>query len=91
MSKLFRASTAEGKTWSFGFAKEPKRPAYWFATEGELEHTDTGFTVFKFTLFQARSRRQLLDGKATEKAKQAALAQLLASMKAENLLAEGAA
>lgn len=90
MSKLYLASTAEGKTWSLGFSKQPKRPAYWFAIEGEREHTDTGFDVFKFVVFQARSRRQLLDGKATEKNKQAALGKLIDSMKAEGLIKEAA-
>lgn len=91
MSKRFLKSAAAGKTWSFGFSKQPKRPAYWFATEGELEHTDTGFTVFKFTMFQARTTRQMLAGKATAKAKDAALATLIQTMKAEGLLAEEAA
>lgn len=93
MGKLYKASTAEGKTWSFGLVKQPKRPAFWSAIEGEVERTEydgVGFTSFKFTLFQARSRKQLLDGKATEKNKQAALDKLLASMKAEGLIKDAA-
>lgn len=93
MSKLYLASTAEGKTWSFGLVKQPKRPAFWSAIEGEVERTEyegVGFTSFKFMMFQARTRKQLLDGKATDKNKQAALAKLIDSMKAEGLIKEAA-
>lgn len=89
MSKLYLASTAEGKTWSFGFSKQPKKPAYWFATEGELEQQGD-FRVFKFTMFQARSTRWMLPGKATEKAKAEALRQMVASMKEQGLIKEAA-
>ena len=88
MSKMYLVSTAEGKTWSVGLVKQPKRPAFWSAIEGELEKDDFG-TCFKFTLFQARSRKQVLSGPATEKNKQAALAALVQSMTAEGLIKEG--
>lgn len=93
MSKLFLPSTTEGKTWSIGFIKYPKRPAYWSATEGEVEHSEyegVKFTTFKFTLFQARQRRKFIEGPATAKKKDAALADLIDSLRIEGLIKEAA-
>ncbi len=86
MSKFLK-SAVEGKTWSIGFSKQPKSPAYWFATEGELTKDEFG-TVFKFTMFQARSTRQMVAGKATAKAKQAAYDALVAKMAEQGLIKE---
>lgn len=89
MSKTYLTSTTPGKTWSLGFSKQPKKPAYWYAIEGELERTEyegVGFTTFKFALFQSKSVRQLVDGTATAKKKAAAYEALVAKLKAEGLV-----
>jgi hypothetical protein len=93
MSKtVYVKSTSPGKSWGICFIKAPKRPGYWSATEGTLEHTASGFTSFSFMMFAARQERGALISSPVTAAKQkAALAEFMATLKAKGLVADGAA
>jgi hypothetical protein len=66
LKSFYLPSTAEGLSWSISYHKPQGRPGVISASEGELD-SSPGFTIFRTILFQSRSFRQEVDGRATKK------------------------
>ena len=67
--------------WNITYSKQPKQPGKFVAVEGELEDRGEGWTTFKFMMFEARSLKYTLKGRATKKAKLEGFAKFLAMLR----------
>ena len=87
--RIYLPSTRDGKTWSIYTHKPDGRPAYAYAVEGILEQEDGRMRSFTTELFGSdRHVREDIPGRATAKAKEAAVARLIARMTDDGLIGE---
>lgn len=87
MKDKYLKSTAPGMAWRVGTHKPQGRPAYAFATEGEVAYIDERVMSFTTQWPGARTERVEIVGPATEKKKAAALAEIEARLQAAGVLA----
>lgn len=90
LKSFYLSSTTEGLHWNIGYCKPQGRPGVVSASEGELD-SSPGFSIFRMVLFQSRTFRYEVDGRATKKAIGAALVGLLNEMREAGAISDAIA
>jgi hypothetical protein len=90
LKSFYLSSTTEGLHWNIGYCKPQGRPGVVSASEGELD-SSPGFTIFRTVIFQSRTFRQEVDGRATKKNISAAVVALMNRMREKEVITEAIA